>query len=227
MNTEPAVLLFRGRGAISTLIRWQTRGEYSHAALLLPDGQIVEAWQGRGVRVKRLSDWEGIDKFTVLGMRAEQWDKAIKVALAEVGKGYDYWAIIRFISRGRMPENDSWFCSELVFSALAQAGVKLFDRIEPSAVSPGLLAISPMLRLVDGAASVPDRRPVYPACQYCRSDRVVDVQDKIVHLDDRDLPESMRDRAWLYTGRACWDCGERFGGGYTEYHGTIDDQDNL
>ena len=28
----PAILLFKGRGIVSTLIRWQSRGQYSHAA---------------------------------------------------------------------------------------------------------------------------------------------------------------------------------------------------
>jgi hypothetical protein len=105
--TSPAVLLFRGKGVISTLIRWQTRGEYSHAALLMPDGMIVESWQGAGVRVTSLSDWSHIDRLSI--------------------------------------PNARWFCSELVFAALAHAGVHLFARIEPWAVSPGLLAISPLL----------------------------------------------------------------------------------
>ncbi len=142
---SPAVLLFRGKGIISALIRWQTRGEYSHAALLLPDGRIVESWQGDGVRIKTLTDWKNIDRLHIPVMSDSQWADAIAFALAEVGRGYDYWAIIRFISRRRMPENDKWFCSELVFAALAHVGVKLFERIEPWAVSPGLLAISPML----------------------------------------------------------------------------------
>ncbi|HEX8310115.1 MAG TPA: YiiX/YebB-like N1pC/P60 family cysteine hydrolase [Chthoniobacteraceae bacterium] len=141
----PAVLLFKGRGIVSTLIRWQTRGEYSHAAILLPDGLIVESWQGHGVRVKALEDWRDVDRFEVPGMTPGQWAEAIGFALRQVGQGYDYWAIVRFMSRRHMPQNDRWFCSELVFTALAHAGVKLFDRIESWAVSPGLLAISPRL----------------------------------------------------------------------------------
>lgn len=142
---RPAILLFRGRGIISTLIRWQTRGQCSHAALLMPDGRIIESWQGDGVRVKTLSDWDGIDRYDVPGMSAAQWDDAIAFAMAEVGRGYDYWAVIRFISRQRMPDNQRWFCSELVFAAMAHAGARLFERIEPWAVSPGLIAISPRL----------------------------------------------------------------------------------
>lgn len=146
--STPSILLFHGRGLISTLIRWQSRGQYSHAAILMPDGQIVESWQGAGVRVKTLSDWEGIDRYTIPGMSPDQWDDAIAYALDQVGAGYDYLGVLRFISRRPSPTNDRWFCSELVFSALRHAGVDLFQRIDPWAVSPGLLAISPKMELV-------------------------------------------------------------------------------
>lgn len=140
------ILLSRGRGLISTLIRWQTRGEYSHAAILYPDGEtIIEAWQGDGVRKKKITDWKDVDTFAVTNITAEQWKAAIELAEHQLGKGYDYWAIIRFISRGIMPDNDKWFCSELVMHVLRAFGVNLFLRIEPWAVSPGMLNNSPVL----------------------------------------------------------------------------------
>lgn len=147
MNIKgPAILLFRGRGVISTLIRWQTRGPYSHAAFLLPDGRVLESWQGKGVRLRApLTDWEGADAYYIPGMTDEQWEIAIDYALDQIGKKYDYWAIIRFISRHNMPKNDNWFCSELVFDSLSEAKVPLLHRIAGWAVSPGLLSFSPMI----------------------------------------------------------------------------------
>lgn len=148
MIQGPKLLLFHGRGIISALIRWQTRGAYSHAALLMRDGRIVESWQGVGVRVKTLDDWTGVQAFDIPSMTDTQWDEAIAFAVSQTGRGYDYWAIARFVSRRRMPDNNRWFCSELVFEAFKSAGVNLFDRIEPWAVSPALLGISPLLSLV-------------------------------------------------------------------------------
>lgn len=142
---QGAVLLFRGRGFVSRLIRWQTRSCYSHAALLLPDGRVVESWQGAGVRITRLEDWQDVDVFDVAGMTPAQWERAIAFALRQVGHGYDYWAIVRFISRERMPENNRWFCSELVFAAIEDGGVRLLERIKAWAVSPGELRVSPLL----------------------------------------------------------------------------------
>lgn len=39
------IALYQGKSAISRLIRWQTRSQYSHAAFLLDDGSVIEAWQ--------------------------------------------------------------------------------------------------------------------------------------------------------------------------------------
>jgi uncharacterized protein YycO len=142
---QPSVLLFRGRGIVSTLIRWQTRGRYSHAALLTPGGEIIESWQFAGVRIKTITDWRDVDRFTIPSMSGEQWNRALDFALSQVGKRYDYVGVARFISRERSPDNGRWFCSELVDAALRHAGVHLFERIESAEISPGLLAISPLL----------------------------------------------------------------------------------
>ncbi|HUQ94200.1 MAG TPA: YiiX/YebB-like N1pC/P60 family cysteine hydrolase [Bryobacteraceae bacterium] len=148
MNTvqiEPSILLFKGRGFLSKLIQWQTRGRFSHAAIMMRDGSIVEAWQGKGVRVQFLTDYSNVERFVIPSMTDAQWDKAIAYAMSQVGKKYDYWAIIRFISRTAMPENDHWFCSELVIAALNHADVFPFVRMPASEISPGLLHVSPLL----------------------------------------------------------------------------------
>lgn len=139
------MLLFKGRGLISTLIRWQSRSQYSHAALLMPDGRIVESWQGDGVRVKEIADWTDVEAYDVIGMTDFQWDLALDFALELVGSGYDYKAVMRFISRRPASDNERWFCSELVFAALESAGVPPLARISAAAVSPGMLALSPLL----------------------------------------------------------------------------------
>ena len=148
-------LLYRGKGIVSWLIRWQTRSQYSHAALLFSDGLLVESMQGYGVRVRALDPKEEVDQFEVKGITAHEVAKVREFALGEVGHGYDYWAIVRFISRNRMPDNERWFCSEFDFAALRFAGIKLLERIEDWAVSPALLALSPLLKSVE-----PQAKPV-------------------------------------------------------------------
>jgi uncharacterized protein YycO len=147
---RPAVLLFKGRGLISTAIRWQSRSIYSHAALLMRDGRIVESWQGAGVRTKTLTDWSDIDVFDVAMLTDLEWDLAIDYALDLVGRGYDYKAVLRFVSRRPAADNDRWFCSELVFAAIESAGLPLLARTSAAAVSPGMLALSPYLTQREG-----------------------------------------------------------------------------
>ncbi len=139
------VLLFRGRGLLSALIRWQTRSTYAHAAFQLPDGRVLESWPGEGVRVTTLADRDGVERFSVPALTPAQWREAIGFAFRELGAKYDWIGVARFVSRLRGPSNDRWFCSELVAAAISEAGLRLLDRVPPVEVSPHLLSLSPHL----------------------------------------------------------------------------------
>jgi len=148
-----AVLLFRGQDLLSRAIRWQTRSVYSHAALLRPDGSVIEAWPGEGVRERLIEDWTGIDAFTIAGCTPQQWNAANIFARDHLGAHYDWLGVLRFVSRRDDADQKlSWFCSELVFASLQHAGITLLERIEPWAVSPGLLANSPLLTRIGSEA---------------------------------------------------------------------------
>lgn len=143
--TGPAILLFHGRGILSALVRWQTRSRWSHAALLLPDGKtIIEAWPGKGVQQKTITDWAGVEAFD-LDLTEGQWANAIAFARSKIGCGYDYLGVARFLTRRERDNPARWFCSELVFAALDRANAPPLARIKAWAVSPELLAISPCL----------------------------------------------------------------------------------
>jgi len=143
------ILLQRGRGTIATLIKWQTRSAYSHAALLFRDGVVIESQAGHGVWKYHVSEVEGSpadwDVFVVDYVD----EKAVrKFAEAQLGDRYDYASIVRFVTRAQAIRQDSgkWFCSELAFAAMAKGGIKVLSRIEPWEVSPEMLAISPLLK---------------------------------------------------------------------------------
>lgn len=151
-SAEPLIALYRGIGLVSTLVRWQTRSVYSHAGLYLPDGSTIESWHRGGVA---RNEWLGavhtpgtvVDLFRVAA--PVEWDAALVFAAAQIGKGYDFRGCARFLTR-RGPDCHParWFCSSLVFAAVEQGGVKLLQRICPSAVAPQHLALSPLLRFV-------------------------------------------------------------------------------
>ena len=145
LQNRPAILLFRGKGLMSALIRWQTRSKYSHAALLTREGTVIEAWQFAGVREIELKSWEGVDAFDVEGLFNKDWDNVIDFARSKIGCKYDWLAIARFISRRSGIRNDRWFCSELVFAAFLRSGIRLLARIPMWKVHPGMLSYPPVL----------------------------------------------------------------------------------
>lgn len=144
------IALYQGKSLISKAIRWQTRGVYSHAAIILPDTTIVEAWHNPAkVRlITTLSDGHTpgttVDIFDVATSEQQRDDISV-FARMQMGKPYDFAAIARFMSRRNKDNPDKWFCSELVFSAFRYAGIDLLERTEPFQVSPVLLSRSPLL----------------------------------------------------------------------------------
>lgn len=145
----PKVALFKGRGVVSTLIQWQTRSIYSHAAIWLPGTErtVIESREFAGVRVHEYTpeEWAAVDLFDVAGADHLTWQIALSFARAQIGLPYDYWSVARFLTKRAARENARWFCSELVHKALSAAGIRLLERIPSAEVSPGELAVSPLL----------------------------------------------------------------------------------
>jgi uncharacterized protein YycO len=150
----PKVLLFRPVGLLSKFISWQTDSDYSHAALMFDDC-VIEAVQFKGVHklAHDQIDWSRVDVYQVAGMTEEAAKAIREFAESQVGSGYDYWGVLRFISRRRLPDNEDYFCSEFVFDAVRNAGINLLERIESYQVDPGQLRTSPLLILEGGINS--------------------------------------------------------------------------
>lgn len=136
----------RGRGFFNAIVRCQTRSHFAHSALLYPDGKtVIEAAPGAGVRRHMLTKWDDVIPFTVPGMTADQWQRAFAFSESQLGKPYDWFSILCFLTRDKPPRNDNWFCSELTMASMSAAGVHLLDRIPPYKVYPGMIAYSPLI----------------------------------------------------------------------------------
>jgi uncharacterized protein YycO len=152
MTVPITVTLHRGSALVSKLIQWQTRSEYSHAGIVLPDGHFIEAREGAGVREFSTglvaNKGEAVDLFHVY-VTETQAGEIMDFCREQLGKKYDWTMVARFVTRRQESRSttDKWFCSELVFAAFKQAGVVLLRDTQPWEVSPGLLARSPLLVL--------------------------------------------------------------------------------
>ena len=140
---------YRGKSWLSWLIRWRTWRDASHVAWICKDGTVIEAWAPGGVRhVSSLScrhtPGTRIRLYAVAGLHSETVEKLLT---GELGAGYDYWGILGFALRRKTENKRRWFCSELIYWAIQQAGIQLLRESEPSKVSPGDLEMSPMLTL--------------------------------------------------------------------------------
>ena len=140
------LLQYKGISLISKIIRFQTRSLYSHSALELDDGRVIEAWHKGGVRL--LESWdEGhtkgteIDVYKLPSMLNTR--EAEKFLFSQLGEPYDFSSVFRFVSHTPAPDNGKWFCSELVLSAVLAGGVTL-QHIRHSQASPRDVGMSPL-----------------------------------------------------------------------------------
>lgn len=142
---RPHVVLFAGSSLVSRLIRWHSREQWNHAAILFDDLTLYEARAGSGVIRRR---WRqngypdtGYTVLVPLAMPTEEQVGRMRWFLNDqIGKGYDYRQVARFVTRIPGVSNsslDSWFCSELVVAALRVGGIMLFRNTYPHEVDPG------------------------------------------------------------------------------------------
>jgi uncharacterized protein YycO len=147
------------------LIRFGTRSDWNHVDLLFEDGTLIGS-SGKGHGVEKMSLNERLsDKYRIVRYRIDEItlpDEAAARRFAEeqVGKKYDYTAVIAFLLPWRENWNvkRKWFCSELAAAAIHAGGVKI-ARMDQWRVTPNFLDINPLLTTVFGPADIPEPFP--------------------------------------------------------------------
>ena len=160
MMPHALIVLFSDHGPVASLIRFQTRSKYSHAAVWSPRRQLL--WESRpGTGVRRIT-WtrnqarrSKASFFTVPSMTEAGMAEAMEWADRQVGKGYDYLGVLRFLSRETRDNRNRFFCSEFDFEFALRGGVLLLHNIQPYEVSPALLSFSPLMEPFDIDTLIP------------------------------------------------------------------------
>ena len=134
----------------SKIIRFINWSDYSHVAWMTKQGGIYEAWPPKvrycaSVHVDHQKGTE-VEVFSIPGMTDKQREIVEDYLAKQVGKKYDWPAVLRFIPRMDMVEHTTvkWFCSELIMAALKKAGINPLKRIPNYKVTPGMLVTSPI-----------------------------------------------------------------------------------
>lgn len=134
---------------LSAAIRYFSHSVVSHVDLVLPDGGLLGARMAGGVQVRGAdyAPWSMVLRAT---LRSPCAPKVYAAALSQLGKPYDWRAILAFAVDRDWREADSWICSELQAWALEQGG--FFQRplyLGVNKITPGdlLLVVSPFAEI--------------------------------------------------------------------------------
>ena len=141
---------YRGTSWTSEIIKAVTRGPYSHTAILLGDGRIVEAWEGsHSVReIDSLSDGHSpgtlVDIYTIPFIEKQE-EVFTRYIDSQIGSGYDYWGLVAFfLNKGRWNRKNKSFCSELFYNGCIAARFYMFNpTIRGWQVSPSMITQTP------------------------------------------------------------------------------------
>ena len=142
------VAFYKGKGNfINSIVRWWTNSIYSHAELVLPDG---ETWIGISPflkskvasRQKLLVDYTEWD-FLTIEITEEQYEVILDFFEETKGEGYDWVGMLasQFLPC-KIKHRKRWYCSEWISYALRIACVfnwrtiKIYDRKD---LSPAVL----------------------------------------------------------------------------------------
>lgn len=130
---------FSRRTSIPSFIaRFFTGGaRWSHCGIYDPErNTVIEALMFRGVVETPFAEWlMRYPSLERVEIACPNPDVALNFARAQLGKGYDYLAIIGVPWRTAWDNPARWYCSELLEAALAEGGRRRW-RLEKRGISP-------------------------------------------------------------------------------------------
>lgn len=131
------LLIASGTSFSSLLIKLFTFSKWSHTAVMFDADTVIDVTYRTGVRCISYTEFksEYPDVYEV-DVALPHEDKALEFALDQLGKRYDYTAILGILFRNRKWESDeNWFCSELSETICVYGGKRRI-RTEASGVLP-------------------------------------------------------------------------------------------
>lgn len=138
------VVFVRGKGIISTLIKWIDKGEFSHVVIALENGNCINAEYGTRISIVPFE----YDDYKVIDLKLTKEEKKIlnRIAQNYVGKKYDYGEILHILlkrffkykGRNRFNSPNNYICSGLVNDLLTSIG-KIPDGTDLTDCTPNQL----------------------------------------------------------------------------------------
>ncbi len=139
-------LLFSSSNSLmGAVIRTATWSRWNHVALVTDD-EVIEATPFFGVRQIALAEAVGRARETALvELPAREPRQIIEAARSQLGKPYDWTAVLGLGLRRDWQDRDAWFCSELIAWSAAEAGEPWYRLESLRRVTPQHLWMLPPL----------------------------------------------------------------------------------
>lgn len=153
MNLQPGdIVLFKGKGLFAKIVRFFTRSNYSHTAMLITDTTMIEAnWNKRVNIVDFVYDPEVMEIYRYKDcLTFSQQINIVQSSYEMLDKYYDYLQVLSYILEyfiGKHYNNpfnidDFIICSELIDKAYKSNMIELVPWRDEGNVSPDDLAKS-------------------------------------------------------------------------------------
>lgn len=111
------------------LIRFVTHGPYSHCELVFSDGRwFSSSPRDGGVRFKYIQPKPDAWDYFEIPINPSQELEMYMFCQSQVGCGYDWVGVARFVLPVLQPSKRRWFCSEICVAALQRVGLLLGAR---------------------------------------------------------------------------------------------------
>jgi uncharacterized protein YycO len=124
----------------SYIIRLFTWSSWSHVSYLDDEGFITEAIGFEGVRRVPLSEVvKDYNKFAIVEFKNcsyKQKQEFEQYLFSQIGKGYDYLAVIGIGLKKKWQDKSRWECSELIGDTLKKAQINIFRPEESLKITP-------------------------------------------------------------------------------------------
>ena len=120
----------------SWIIRFFTFSKFSHTAIKVSEDLIIDSTLPTGVRSITANEFaKHYPNYLELDIAVPNEDAARDFLLYQVGKPYDWTALLGMVLQRKWEEEDSWFCSELL-EAAAKAGGRSRFRDDVYRITP-------------------------------------------------------------------------------------------
>lgn len=127
------IILVRSSGWISKTIRQVIGSEWSHVAIYIQDGKVIDTDILEKVNYRDINDFEEFKVLRYEELTEDDKEKIILFMSSNINKEYDYSQIVGFILeyqfgfKNSIHEQEKYTCSKLIDIAFKMAGIDLFN----------------------------------------------------------------------------------------------------